>query len=177
MQRASRLGLESVTVGDLARELEMSKSGVVGPFGSRALLLSTALDEALAVFRKLVIAPSLNQPPGLQRLMHLIDNWIDYLVECPFHGGCFVTSASAELDGRPGPLRDLLAQAVTDWRTFLVAEIHNSRQRLPTARAEEIAMTLIGISMAANQELQLLGDASAAERARRAMQETITSLR
>ncbi len=176
MQRASRLGLEGITVGDLARELGMSKSGIVGAFGSRAVLLSAALDEAVAIFREAVVAPVLSQPPGLPRLRQLIDNWIDYLAQCPFPGGCFITSASAELDSRPGPLRDQLLQAVTAWRSFLVAEIKASRPRQPQARAEKIATTLIGISMAANQELQLLRDSGATERARCAMREAIASL-
>jgi hypothetical protein len=100
---------------------------------------------------------------------------IDYLVRCPFPGGCFITSASAELGSRPGSLRDQLLQAVTARRSFLVAEIKASRPRQPQARAEEIATTLIGISMAANQELQFLHDSGAAERARHAMREAIAS--
>jgi len=67
--------------------------------------------------------------PGAARLERLIDAWIDYLVECPFPGGCFVTTASTELDGRPGMLRDRLRDVVADWRAFLTAEIAAQRGR------------------------------------------------
>jgi hypothetical protein len=65
------------------------------------------------------------------RFRQLIDNQIDYLVQCPFPGGCFITSASAELGSRPGSLRDQLLQAVTARRSFLVAEIKASRRASP----------------------------------------------
>jgi AcrR family transcriptional regulator len=167
--RASRLGLEGVTVGDLAVELAMSKSGVVGPFGSRSELLSAALADAVAVFHDAVIAPLEDHPPGLARLHLLIDCWIDYLADCPFPGGCFITSASSELDGRPGPLRDQLAEVIGGWRRFLTGEITNGRGDLSDAEANRITLTLIGIAMATNEAVQLLRDRDAPTVGREAM--------
>jgi AcrR family transcriptional regulator len=114
--RASRFGLESVSIGELAGDLEMSRSGVIGPFRSRDDLLGAALDSAVSLFRATVIEPALDTPPGLPRVAAIVDRWIGYLVSCPFPGGCFVTMASVELDGRPGPRRDHLARVVARWR-------------------------------------------------------------
>lgn len=168
---ASRIGLEGLTIGALADRLGMSKAGLIGPFGSREGLQSATLEQAGQIFRATVIAPLANLPPGKVRLARLIDAWIDYLAECPFPGGCFVTAASTELDGRPGPLRDRLRTAVADWRTFLTTEITAAQAELPGPRrpAAEIATALVGISMAVNQEIQLLDDRSAARRGRAAM--------
>lgn len=174
MRRASLLGLEGVTVGDLAGELGMSKSGVLGPFGARGDLLSTALDEAGAIFRERVIAPAMSGRPGLARLRRLTDHWVDYLADCPFPGGCFLTAASVDLDARPGPLRDQLVQIVRAWREFLVTQVREGLPALSSACVEEVVTTLIGISMAANQEIQLLADPAAPDRARRAMRRVIS---
>jgi len=168
---ASRLGLEGLTVGALARRLDMSKAGLVGPFGSREQLLMDALERACQIFRATVIAPLDGLPPGPDRLARLIDGWVGYLADCPFPGGCFITAASSELDGRPGPLRERLREIVASQRRALTAEIAAAQAELPGPHrpAEEVAATLAGLSMAANQEIQLLDDPSAPARARAAM--------
>ncbi|MEU8303012.1 TetR/AcrR family transcriptional regulator [Actinomadura sp. NPDC048955] len=168
---ASLLGLEGLTVGSLAQRLGMSKAGLVGPFGSRERLLMAALDQACEIFRAAVTGPLEGLPPGPERLGRLIDGWVDYLADCPFPGGCFITAATSELDGRPGPLRDRLREIVASNRRALAEEVAAARAALPGPHrpAEEVAMTLMGLSMAANQEIQLLDDPSAAARARDAM--------
>ncbi|TDB93923.1 TetR/AcrR family transcriptional regulator [Actinomadura sp. 7K534] len=168
---ASRLGLEGLTVGTLARRLDMSKAGLVGPFGSRDGLLMAALEQACRVFDAAVTEPLKDLPPGPERLERLIDGWVEYLADCPFPGGCFVTAASSELDGRPGPLRDRLREIVASQRRGLTAAVAAAQAGLPGPHrpAEEVATTLIGLSMAANQEIQLLDDAEAPARARAAM--------
>ncbi|WP_141578956.1 TetR/AcrR family transcriptional regulator [Actinomadura sp. WMMA1423] len=168
---ASRLGLEGLTVGSLAQRLDMSKAGLVGPFGSRERLLMAALEQACQVFRAAVVDPLEGLPPGPERLARFIDGWVDYLADCPFPGGCFLTAASSELDGRPGPLRDRLREIVAAGRRALAAEVAAAQAALPGPHrpAEEVATTLVGLSMAANQEIQLLEDPSAAARAREAM--------
>lgn len=172
---ASRLGIEGLTIGALADRLGMSKAGVIGPFGSREALQLAALEQAIAIFRAAVITPIAAFPPGRLRLAWQIDAWIDYLAECPFPGGCFVTALSTELDGRPGPLRDRLRECVISWREFLIGEIVAGQAESSTGQrpAAEIATTLIGISMAVNQEIQLLADPSAPERGRAAMRAAI----
>lgn len=168
VDRASEVGLEGVSVRDLARDLRMSKSGVLGPFDSRADLLASAFDSAIETFQAMVIAP-ITVTPGQDLLRDLIDRWIDYLANCPFPGGCFLTSASIELDHRPGPLRDRVVRAIADWHKFLTKEVRSLAPEAPVKRAKEVATTLVGIAMAANQEIQLLGDKTAASRAHNAM--------
>jgi AcrR family transcriptional regulator len=167
--RASALGLEGITLRDLAADLELSKSGVLAPFGSRAQLLETAFDDAIATFRALVIEPVLAQPPGRNRLLALLENWVAYLVDCPFPGGCFLTTASVELDNRTGPLRERTAATVERWLAFLAEEASAARPDLSKVAARDLATVLNGIAMSVNQEIQLLADPSAGRRARRLM--------
>ncbi len=142
-----------------------------GPFGSREQLQSAALEQAGQIFRETVIEPLHDLPPGIGRLAQLIDNWMDYLAECPFPGGCFVTAASTELDGRPGVLRDRLRAQIGRSRRALRAEIvaAQAESRGPHRPPEELITTVIGITMAVNQEIQLLGDHTAAEHGRTAL--------
>jgi AcrR family transcriptional regulator len=173
--RASALGLEGVTVRDLAADLGMSKSGVVAPFVSRQQLLDAALDSAVATFRALVVEPVLEQPAGRDRLLALLDRWVDYLVDCPFPGGCFLTTASVELDNRAGPLRERTAATVSQWLAFLAGEAHATRPEVSADCARDLATTLNGIAMSANQEIQLLADPAAGPRARRAMRAAVAA--
>jgi len=171
--RASALGLEGVTVRDLAGDVGMSKSGVLAPFASRGQLLETAFDDAIATFRAVVIEPVLGQPRGQDRLLALLERWVDYLVDCPFPGGCFLTTASVELDNRTGPLRDRTAAAVAQWLAFLTEEAHAARPDRAVESARDLATALNGIAMSANQEIQLLADPEAGARARRSMRAAV----
>ena len=90
---------------------------------------------------------------------------------------CFITAASCELDGRPGELRSLLLATVTQWRTFLREQIVIARTAgdiTTTLDADDLVTALTGIAMSANQEIQLLADATAPARARRLMLAAIT---
>lgn len=157
------------TIGDLANELTMSKSGVIGPFGSRLDLLLATLDAAVTTFRDAVIAPRSQHPPGLSRLERLVDARVNYLIDGPFPGGCFVTAASAELDDRPGALRDRLVAVVRSWRDWLADEIGAAQPERSPEQIDEIVTTLVGISMSINQEVRLLADPGGPMRARSAM--------
>jgi hypothetical protein len=115
----------------------------------------------------------LAQPPGRDRLVALLDRWVDYLVDCPFPGGCFLTTASVEMDNRTGPLRERTAATVTRWLAFLTGEVNAACPGLSTECARDMATVLNGIAMSANQEIQLLADPNAGPRARRAMRAAI----
>ncbi|MEV4383534.1 TetR/AcrR family transcriptional regulator [Streptosporangium sp. NPDC049644] len=175
--KASSDGLHALTIGSLAEALGMSKAGVVGPFGSRAGLQSAVLAKAADMFVAAVVTPSMKAEPGLPRLRVLIDLWCGYLDGSPFPNGCFITAASCELDGRPGELRSLLLTTVTRWRAFLHEQIVIARTAgdiTATLDADDLVTTLTGIAMSADQEIQLLADATAAARARRLMLAAIT---
>ncbi|MEU3844121.1 TetR/AcrR family transcriptional regulator [Streptomyces sp. NPDC028635] len=175
--QASSAGLSGLTIGSLAETLDMSKAGVVGPFGSRSELQFAVLDRAVDMFLEAVVAPGRAAGPGLPCLHAVIDAWCAYLVDSPFPNGCFITAASCELDGQPGELRVRLLDTVTRWRRFLAEQITTARDAgdlAPDADTDDLVTTLSGLAMAANQEIQLLGDKGAAERARRLMRAALS---
>ncbi|MFI8824651.1 TetR/AcrR family transcriptional regulator [Streptomyces sp. NPDC053431] len=180
VHQASALGLSGLTIGALAETLDMSKAGVVGPFGSRAELQLAALEKAVEMFTAAVVAPGRAAGAGLPCLHAVIDAWCAYLAAGPFPNGCFVTAAACELDGRPGELRARLYDTVTRWRSFLAAQITTAQAAGdldPDLDPEDLVSLLTGLAAAANQEIQLLGDERAAPRARRLMRAALASHR
>ena len=106
MALASRDGLAGVTIGALASETHLSKSGLFAHFGSKEELQLTVLDQTALDFTESVLKPALASPRGVMRLAVFFDRWLDWAQDRRFPGGCLMIAASAELDDRPGPQRD-----------------------------------------------------------------------
>lgn len=176
VELASLEGLEGVTIGRLAGDLRMSKSGVLGHFGSKEALQLDALEVATEVFRAEVWEPAARHEPGLPRLRAICDAWIGYLRRDVFPGGCFLTAAACEFDGRGGPVREAVAKAFSDWLALLAREARTAIEKgeLPAERdPRQVAFELNALAMGANQALQLHGDRSGARAARAAMDRTL----
>jgi AcrR family transcriptional regulator len=176
VELSSLEGLEGLTLGRLAGEVRMSKSGVIGHFGTKEELQLTTLEAANEIFRREVWDRTEDAEPGLPRLVAICGAWISYLERGVFPGGCFMTAAACELDGRGGALRDAVAEAMARWYRALEhhARLAIDAGDLPAdANPREIALTLNAFAMAANQRLQLFNDRRAAKTARRAMLATL----
>jgi AcrR family transcriptional regulator len=126
VQMASCEGLEGLTIGGLAAELEVHKSSVFALFGSKQELQLATLAAARAILVEQVIAPALASAEGLPRLVAIERAWFDYLGSDVFAGGCFLCAASAEMDGRPGPVRDAVAAAMREWIAVLSANVETA---------------------------------------------------
>lgn len=110
--RASELGLEALSIGQLARELELSKSGLFGHFDSKADLQVQILDKVTEQFTRTVLKPALQEPRGVPRLRRLFQNWLHWAASKDSQRkGCPYMAAAMELDDKPGPVRDTLVQA------------------------------------------------------------------
>lgn len=169
---ASIIGLEGLTIGRLAEELEMSKSGLVGRFGSKQELQLAALELAVEMFREAVYDPAAVQPAGLPRLNAICDAWVAYLADPPFPGGCFLTTASVEFDARPGPVHDAVQDVMRRWVATLEREARTAVENGELPRSidpADIAFTLNALGVGANCDYQMHRDRRSLERARRAM--------
>jgi AcrR family transcriptional regulator len=169
---ASVEGLEGLTIGRLAADLEMSKAGVLGHFGTKEELQLAALDAAAEVYRREIWDRAVDAAPGRPRLLAIGDAWLDYLSRDVFPGGCFVTAASCEFDDRPGRVRDALSAMHRRWMDVLAHEARTAvaAGELPRGTdPEDVAFGLNAIAMGVNQARHLAGDAAAPERGWRAM--------
>ena len=171
MRRASIDGLEGLTIGRLADEVALSKSGLHGLFGSKEDLQVATFERAVENFTREVWQPVARRDPGLPRLLALVDRWIAYHRRRVLPGGCFVTTATVEFDARPGPLREAVAQARRRMHGVLEADLRTAAEAgdLPAdANPADTAFTLYALASAASQAIQL-EDPGAAARARRCM--------
>ena len=172
VRRASVDGLEGLTIGRLAGEVEMSKSGLHGLFGSKEDLQLATFEKAVESFIREVWLPVAKVERGLPRLHALLDRWIDYHERAVLPGGCLVTTATIEFDARQGPLRDAVLRARSQMHAVLEADIRAAKDAgdLPAGIAPgDTAFTLYALASAASQAIQL-GEPGAADRARRSMQ-------
>ena len=113
LEMASQYGLEDVTIGSLAKTMQMSKSGIFGHFQSKENLQLLIISYAVRHFTDTVILPSLKVERGIPRIKAMIDNWIEW--GDGLSGGCIFVSASNEFSGRPGPVRDALLSYQRSW--------------------------------------------------------------
>ncbi len=173
---ASIEGLEGITIGRLAGQLAMSKSGLIGRFGDKEAMQRAVLAAAVERFTDAVWRPASKAEPGLPRLEAIVEAWIVHLRDGVFPGGCFVTTASVEYDARPGPLRDDVAAAVKRWLGVLEAEARRAREAgdLPADRdPADVAFELHSLASGGSVAGRLLGDAAALDRIRAAMRRAI----
>jgi len=172
MDIASVEGLEGLSIGRLAAELDVSKSGVFARFGSKEELQLATVAAAAEVFVDAVVRPAFAVPPGVDRLWHLCDGWLGYSRGRIFPGGCFFFSAAAEYDARPGRVRDAIAAALAEWSGVLERAAEDARQLgqlESTCDARQLAFELAALGSAANASSVLHDDDAAYELARTGM--------
>jgi AcrR family transcriptional regulator len=179
MDLASSDGLEGLSIGGLAGQLGMSKSGVMGHFASKEDLQLQTVACARARFEQEVLAP-IDAEPGVARLRAWVERWIDYVAGEHFRGGCFFWAASAEFDGRPGLVRDQIAQLTEQWFNQLRDEARLA-QRLGEIREDidptQLAFELHAFVQEANWAWQLLKHEDAFDRARNAVDSRLEQAR
>ena len=162
---ASVEGLEGLTIGRLARELEMSKSGLFAHFGSKEELQLATLETAAGRFFENVVAPAQQEPQGYARLRAYCERYLDYLEQGVFVGGCFWAAVGSEFDDRPGPVRDAVRAGVKAW----TGELERQAAIAGIGDAAELAFEIYALGLGANTYLRLLGDGRAPELIRGAL--------
>jgi AcrR family transcriptional regulator len=160
---ASAEGLGGLTIGRLAAELRMSKSGLFAHFGSKQELQLATIAAAAERFRADVIEPAMGAPDGAPRLLAMGERYLARLDS--YSGGCFWGATSAEYDDRPGPVRDAIAAALDAW----LAELERQARIAGVEQPERFAFELYSVVMGANSRYRLSGDPKVFDYARQAL--------
>lgn len=172
-------GLEGLTIGGLAEQVGMSKSGVFAHFGSREDLQLAVLDTASERFTQLVMVPALRQPRGLPRLRAIMQHWLfDWLRQSQEHGGCLFAAAASEYDDRPGAVREQLVFREDQWRQQLARAAQlaiDTGELAADAEPDQVAFELYAIAVAVHHHAGLFGHADARERGMRAFERLVRS--
>lgn len=177
---ASRVGLSGLSIGRLAQELDLSKSGLFSHFHSKEALQLQVLEYGATRFVESVVRPALRAPRGVRRVETLFDLWRAWSGSDPSSGGCFFVAMASELDDRPGPSRDLLVQLQRRWMEFLAdlaRSVVREGQFRPETDPEQFAHDLYGVLLSYHHASRLLGDPAAEERARRALAALVDACR
>ncbi|MFP3988796.1 TetR/AcrR family transcriptional regulator [Streptomyces sp. E11-3] len=172
---ASLEGLGGLSIGRLATDLGLSKSGVQTLFGTKERLQLAAAESARQAFLAAVIRPASATPHGAARLRALTEHWIAYAETPLFPGGCFWAANLPDFDSRPGKVRDALSGHHRDWLTTLATEL---REAVDTGEiagldADLTAFQIDAVLTAANTALRL-GEPDATDMARRVVDGFLT---
>jgi AcrR family transcriptional regulator len=177
---ASIDGLEGLTIGRLAEELGMSKSGLFAHFGSKEELQLATISAASQRYIDEIFGPALKRPRGYPRLVAICDAWLSYVRRGVFPGGCFFAAASFEFDSRPGPVRELVRRMMDDWIGALEKAIRMAQDEGHLDAGvdpAQLAFELNSLFFGANFALYLRNDTAALEKAERAVRGRLESLR
>jgi AcrR family transcriptional regulator len=180
LEMAAADGLESLTIGEVAKRLGLSKSGVFSRVGSREALQRAVIEEYDRRFIQDVFVPAMREPRGLPRLDAIVRRWIARASNVETRSGCIYCAAAFEYDDREGPVRDLLLSGVLNWRSVLkrtVAQAIETGHLRADTDAEQLVFEIDGLFIALMREARFLRDPRAAQRAWSSYERLIASHR
>jgi len=173
---ASVEGLDGLSFGRLSEVSGHSKSSIATLFrGKEALQLATVATAA-EVFRLRVVEPARVRPHGAGRVAALLQGVLDYSRERVFIGGCFFSAISADVDSKPGPVRDEVRRWQALWRGYVEAQLRHaasSGELTAGADPERLAFELLAYFTEANARSLLSGEDRAYDLAGAAMRDRL----
>ena len=177
---ATKVGMEGLTIGRLADDLGMSKSGLFAHFRSKEALQVDVLRMAAERFIETVTKPALMAPRGERRVRAVFARWFAWEQSPPLPGGCPFIAAAFELDDRPGPARDYLVQTERDWFEVLTTVARTAVQEgdfRADLDCEQFAHDVYGIILSYCHASRLMKNPKARARAQTAFEALIGTAR
>ena len=174
---ASRAGLEGLSIGELASDLGLSKSGLFAHFGSKEDLQVAVLDAAVQRFEAMVVKPGMRAARGEARVRALIEAWVAWVADPGSPGGCLFLAAATELDDREGKARDYLVGAQRQLIELLTKTARGAIEQGDFRRdldCEGFAFESLALILAFNHYRRLMRDRKAEVRVRAAFERLIT---
>ncbi len=167
LEMAASRGLESLTIGEVAKQLNLSKSGVFSRIGSREAMQRAVIEEYERRFLQDVFVPALREPRGLPRLNCIMRLWLQRVRDVEGARGCIFVAGAFEFDDREGPLRDLLLDGIRRWRTALkrtVIQAIDAGHLKPDTDPEQLLFEMGSLFVGLMHDARFLRDPRAGER-------------
>jgi AcrR family transcriptional regulator len=177
---ASQIGLEGISIGRLADDLDLSKSGLFAHFQSKEALQIQVLEFAAARFVETVIRLALRAPRGEPRIREAFARWLSWPKRSALPGGCFFVAAAVELDDQDGPVRDRLVELQTEWLGVLAETVRSAIAEghfRPDVDPDQFAHEMYGVMLAGHHASRLLRDPKAGQRTRAAFESLLATAR
>jgi AcrR family transcriptional regulator len=177
LHEAARLatveGIDGLSIGRLAEAVGMSKSGLFAHFRSKEELQLATIDTAGVLFAQHVVEPAFAETTtGYDRLRALAEKFLGHIEDDVFPGGCFFASVAAELDTRPGPVRDRAMEVVGEWTVMLETAVREAQAEGaidPAEDPEQLVFELDAYLLLANALFVVGHEAAVLDRARLAV--------
>ena len=166
---ATTRGLEGLSIGELARHIGMSKSGLYAHFKSKEELELATIETAAEIFERDVLGPAGESPGGLGRVLALSEAFLEHLERRVFPGGCFFATVSAQLASRPGRARDRVMELQRRWVEQFAEALGQAiaADELPRgADVEQLVFEITAMMIRANFTWIATGEARVLEQAR-----------
>jgi AcrR family transcriptional regulator len=173
----SQSGLSGVTLGVLADQVGMSKSGLFAHFRSKEDVQVELLTHMADFVQSRVVTPSMGAAEGLPRLRALIANWFGWAKRAGLPGGCPVAAGLFEFDDIEGRVRDKILEMEADWRRFLTDLVQRAVDLGHLRRGLEVhqfVWELCGVYLAHHAAQRFLRAADADARAQTAIEALIS---
>jgi AcrR family transcriptional regulator len=175
----TEVGLDGLSLGQLAERLGVSKSGLFAHWRSKEELQLATIDRAREQWAERIVAPALRTPRGVRRLWALHEARIAFYADGVLPGGCFFANAEFEFSVRPGPVRDRLVAALGEWLALverLTVEAIEAGDLRVTVDAKQLAFEIDAIGVATVFQSRLLDPATVYRRGRAAVLSRLRAL-
>jgi len=173
---ATTKGLIGLSIGDLAAEVGMSKSGLYAHFKSKEELELATIATAAAIFDSEVLQPVTRTSAGIARLKALANSFLSHLERRVFPGGCFFAAVAAELDTHPGPARDRVLEVLNSWVSLLrqcILDAQTLGEIDPQAQVDQVVFEIQAMLLAANFLFVMSNDPVRLTQARRGVEDVL----
>ena len=172
-------GLNGLSLGDLAAEVGMSKSGLYAHFKDKETLELATIETAVVIFDNDVLQPAMKAKSGTERLKAVANLFLSHLERKVFPGGCFFAAVAAELDTRPGPARDRVVEMLDNWLSLLrqcILEAQDLEEINPKEDVAQAVFEIEAMLLAANFLFVMRNDPIHLAQARRGVENVLARL-
>jgi AcrR family transcriptional regulator len=176
---ATTKGLNGLSLGDLAAEVGMSKSGLYAHFKSKEELELATIEMAAVIFDREVLQPAMTAHAGTERLKVLVSSFLSHLERNVFPGGCFFSSVAAELDTRPGSARDRVVEVLGNWLALLkqcILEAQDLGEVDPNTDVAQAVFEIEAMLLAANLLFVMMNDSIHLTQGRKGVENVLARL-
>jgi AcrR family transcriptional regulator len=152
-------GLGALSIGSLAKELKMSKSGLFVHFGSKENLEAAVVDAASDLFFSHIVLPAEEDSlEGIERVWVLCDLWLEFVEDHVLPGGYFFTGAFFQCAGQDGSIPRAITRIMRQWFKALREAVDGARSRGElrlSIDAKQTALELNGLLLGAQWSYQM----------------------
>lgn len=180
LDMAAAQGMESLSLGQVAKHLGISKSGVFSRVGSLEALQQAVMDEYDRRFVAAVFAPAMAYPRGLPRLNAMVSLWIERACNVETLTGCIYVAGAFEYDDVESPLRAVLEHNLRRWRATMVRTVTQALEAghlRPDTDAEQLVFEVYSLMIGLMHDARFLRDPKAHERVKAAYERLISTYR